>query len=148
MMSLSKFLLDGAGSGVYTAPPDIGVLQERAVAGGLAWVVLDLAGVADKAGFLARCDTAFSMPAWFGRNWDALADALEDLSWLPARGCVVHCRNGAEFARHSPADFSTALAILAAAATYWQTRGKLFAVLVDPEAARACRPALPPFPAG
>ncbi|MGW2997195.1 barstar family protein, partial [Streptomyces sp. NPDC001193] len=23
------------------------------------------------------------MPSWFGGNWDALADALIDLSWLP-----------------------------------------------------------------
>jgi hypothetical protein len=30
-----------------------------------------------------------AFPAWFGHNWDALADCLTDLSWLPAAGYVL-----------------------------------------------------------
>ena len=30
-----------------------------------------------------------AFPAWFGRRWDALADCLTDLSWLPGRGHVL-----------------------------------------------------------
>ncbi len=36
--------------------------------------------MSDKAGFLDVCATAFDLPRWFGRNWDALADSLSDRS--------------------------------------------------------------------
>ncbi|MFE4621335.1 barstar family protein [Streptomyces sp. NPDC056747] len=42
-------------------------------------VVLDLAGVTEKAALMDRCAVALKLPAWFGRNWDALADCLTDL---------------------------------------------------------------------
>ncbi|MFB7591782.1 barstar family protein [Streptomyces sp. NPDC056169] len=42
-------------------------------------VVLDLAGVTDKAALMDRCAVVLELPAWFGRNWDALADCLTDL---------------------------------------------------------------------
>ncbi|MFJ4714785.1 barstar family protein [Streptomyces sp. NPDC088785] len=45
--------------------------------------VLDLEGAVDKAAFMDRCATALDLPAWFGRNWDALADALGDAGQLP-----------------------------------------------------------------
>lgn len=49
------------------------------------WTVrrLDLGGVTDKAGFMDRCADALELPDWFGRNWDALADALSDPGQLP-----------------------------------------------------------------
>ena len=31
----------------------------------------------------------FSLPGYFGRNWDAVDECLRDLSWLPARGYVL-----------------------------------------------------------
>ncbi|MFI6422372.1 barstar family protein [Streptomyces sp. NPDC050842] len=42
-------------------------------------VVLDLSGVTDKAALMDRCAVTLALPAWFGRNWDALADCLTDL---------------------------------------------------------------------
>ena len=36
-----------------------------------------------KAELLDAVAEALEFPAWTGRNWDALADALADLSWLP-----------------------------------------------------------------
>jgi len=36
--------------------------------------------VHDNAGFLDVCATAFDLPRWFGRNWDALAGSLSDRS--------------------------------------------------------------------
>ncbi|MFJ9177185.1 barstar family protein [Streptomyces sp. NPDC102360] len=44
---------------------------------------LDLQGVVDKGGFMERCAAALELPSWFGRNWDALADALGDPAQLP-----------------------------------------------------------------
>lgn len=37
-----------------------------------------------KAELLDGFAAALRFPRWVGRNWDALADALGDLSWLPA----------------------------------------------------------------
>lgn len=37
----------------------------------------------DKASALAAFAAALDFPAWFGGNYDALADAVGDLSWLP-----------------------------------------------------------------
>ncbi|MFD4134023.1 barstar family protein [Streptomyces goshikiensis] len=53
-----------------------------AEAAGWATVRLDLAGVRSKAALMRRCGDALRVPGWFGGNWDALADALIDLSWL------------------------------------------------------------------
>ena len=131
MRDLATFLLDAANSGVYAAPAAVTALRKRADACGLAWMELDLAGVADKGTFLARCQAAFNLPASFGHNWDALADCFEDLSWQPARGYVVLCRDGAEFARRAPQDHALGLEILAAAATYWVASEKPFFVLLD-----------------
>ncbi|MEV1050365.1 barstar family protein [Streptomyces sp. NPDC049887] len=41
--------------------------------------VLDLHGVTAKKTFMERCAGDLGLPAWFGRNWDALADCLTDL---------------------------------------------------------------------
>jgi hypothetical protein len=50
---------------------------------------LDGARIRDKAGLLDACSDSLQFPAYFGYNWDALADCLADLSWLPDRGRVV-----------------------------------------------------------
>ena len=42
-----------------------------------------LRAAASKRGLLDGIADALEFPAWAGRNWDALADALGDLSWLP-----------------------------------------------------------------
>ncbi|MFF3493980.1 barstar family protein [Streptomyces sp. NPDC002795] len=44
---------------------------------------IDLHGVVDKDAFMDRCAAALGLPSWFGRNWDALADALSDPGQLP-----------------------------------------------------------------
>ena len=144
MKDPAKYLFDSANSGVYAAPANKAVVRRSAAADGLAWFELDLADVADKAAFLACCATAFSFPSSFGSNWDALADSLEDLSWLPAQGYIVFGRRGSAFARHAPQDFATALEIIDAAATYWRTQHKVFMLLLDVDT-RGSRN-LKPFP--
>jgi Barstar (barnase inhibitor) len=68
--------------GVYRV--DTGALASTLAASlrarGLASWVLDTADVCDKARFLDRCAADLRLPAWFGHNWDALTDALRDLS--------------------------------------------------------------------
>lgn len=133
MTELARFLLDSTNNGVYAAPASATVLKQAAAECGLAWFDLDLTGVAEKAAFLVRCRTAFSLPPSFGYNWDALADCLEDLSWEPARGYITFCHNGKAFARDVAEVFDVALDILVTAATYWQVKHKPFFALLDAE---------------
>ncbi|MEU4197504.1 barstar family protein [Kribbella sp. NPDC026611] len=82
MSSLRALLSAGLRPGVYRWPSDAPVADVRqdVEAAGWGFVLLDTSEVHDKTGFLDLCATAFDLPRWFGRNWDALADSLSDRS--------------------------------------------------------------------
>ncbi|MEV6381355.1 barstar family protein [Streptomyces sp. NPDC051773] len=91
-----------------------GTLAEVLSAGGWAYVGLDLTGVTDKPAFMDRCARAFDLPAYFGRNWDALADCLTDLSWAPpVRGRLVEVTGWQGYAGAEPNDWSIAREVFA-----------------------------------
>ncbi len=92
---------------------------------------VDLSGCTEKSELLARIAKALEFPAWFGSNWDALADCITDLGWRPAVGYVLILENGAELRRVQPEVFDTALAILADAAAAWKARGATFRTFVS-----------------
>lgn len=131
MKAPAPFPFAPAQSGVYAAPAAPAALHAAARAAGFAWFELDLQEVRTKPELLALCQQVFGLPPAFGHNWDALADSIADFSWRPAPGYVVLVRHGGAFARSSPEDFATALEILAAAATYWADRRKVFLALLD-----------------
>jgi RNAse (barnase) inhibitor barstar len=64
---------------------------------------------ATKAELLDDFARALRFPDWVGRNWDALSDALRDLSWLPQQPQVV-VWSGAS--KTDPAAYETALGVL------------------------------------
>ncbi|MFC5803845.1 barstar family protein [Streptomyces formicae] len=75
--------------------------------------VLDLHGVTDKPGFMERCAGDLELPAWFGRNWDALADCLTD---LPGdEGTLVLVLRWQEYAAARPREWATAQEVFAQA---------------------------------
>ena len=82
MSSLSTLLAEGLRPGVYRWPsaPGVDDVRRDAAAAGFGFVLLDTGEIHDKSGFLDLCATAFDLPRWFGRNWDALADSLSDRS--------------------------------------------------------------------
>jgi RNAse (barnase) inhibitor barstar len=82
MTDLRKVLSDGLRPGVYRWESKLTLDQVRRSVTKAGWnlVLLDTTSVHDKAGFLDVCATAFDLPRWFGRNWDALADSLSDRS--------------------------------------------------------------------
>jgi RNAse (barnase) inhibitor barstar len=102
---------------------------------GLDCVRIDLSGCDDKAEFLARTSRALGFPAWFGHNWDALADCLTDLGWRPASGYVLVFEHASELQKHEPEVFDTALAILGDVAIAWQARGATFRAFVSAQPA-------------
>ncbi len=64
---------------------------------------------ATKAELLAQFARALEFPGWVGRNWDALSDALQDLSWLPEGAHVVVWTGASEA---DPSAYETALEVL------------------------------------
>ncbi|MGW1883776.1 barstar family protein [Streptomyces sp. NPDC001970] len=75
--------------------------------------VLDLHGVTDKAAFMERCASDLEFPAWFGHNWDALADCLTD---LPGdEGTLVLVLRWQEYAAARPREWETAQEVFAQA---------------------------------
>jgi hypothetical protein len=82
-------------------------------------LVLDLDGVTDKAGLMDRCARDLSLPEWFGRNWDALADCLADPDLWPEgsqeRGLLVIVRGWRAYAEKRPEEWQVAEEIFAEA---------------------------------
>jgi hypothetical protein len=130
-------------SGVYLAPSDASVLRAAATRSTLAWMHLDTGTARNKMQFLTACARDLQFPVWFGGNWDALADCLQDFSWKPAPGHIVLWRGASTFAKAAPDDFATALEIFRDAAIYWKLRGRVFIALLD-EPVRSL--AVQPFP--
>jgi RNAse (barnase) inhibitor barstar len=124
-------ILRGGRAGVCAAPRLVGPLRAAAKRAGLVWLDLDLAGVADRDAFFRRCAAVFSLPDYFGRNWDALHECMLDFAGRGVPGAIVHWRRGTELARRAPEAVTTALEILGDAAAYWSASGRIFLVVVD-----------------
>nr|WP_258052973.1 barstar family protein [Streptomyces sp. Ru73] len=108
---------------------------DAALAAGWQGTVLDLEGVTDKAEFMTRAETALRLPSWFGRNWDALADCLGDLSWWPVHGgrlLVVRAWQG--YAAAEPDEWRAAESVLADAVARWRDTDTGLAVLLTRDA--------------
>ena len=107
-------LHDASLNGVYFVDDeDIEPIAEAAIAAALCVARLDLADCRDKTDLLQRLADALHFPAWFGHNWDALDDALHDLSWLPASGYVLLFEHADTLRDAAEDDFETLLDILA-----------------------------------
>ncbi|UWE09464.1 barstar family protein [Actinacidiphila bryophytorum] len=85
-------------------------------------LVLDLTDVGDRQAFMDRCTADLGLPDWFGRNWDALADCLTDLSWWPAEpgGRRLHVRGWHGFASALPREWRIVKDILRDAELFWR----------------------------
>jgi hypothetical protein len=70
-------------------------------------------------------------PSGFGRNWEALADCLSDLSWAePARGFLLLYEGWGMLARSEPESWSAAQRIMEGACAHWSGTSTPFAVLL------------------
>ena len=119
-------------NGIYRAPAHAEAVRAAARNAGLHWSVIDLRRVRGKDALLNAFAHALAFPDTFGGNWDALADSLQDLSWLPEPGWIVVLRGAADFAATAPEDYAVLLELLGAAANYWQRRQeRIFIVLAD-----------------
>lgn len=92
--------------------------------------MLDGDNIIDKPSFLNACAAAMHFPDYFGKNWDAFEECLNDLAWLPAPGYLLLYDNVEQFARNAPAEWHVAYEILADAVTNWQKDHIPFVVLL------------------
>ena len=123
-------------SGVYRTPAVSDGIRRSLPLNGR-WIEIDLGASRDKAHVLAAFAAAFELGDTFGRNWDALADALQDGEALRAEAYVVHLKDAGSAAPILGADWTTLLDVLSDAAGWWKRRGKPFIVLVDDAAGPA-----------
>ncbi|MCL7713780.1 barstar family protein [Stenotrophomonas mori] len=123
-------------AGVYAvASGDLGGLAAAARDAGLKVLRVDLEACTDKRTLLLRLGTQLDVPPGWGRNWDALADALGDLSWLPARGYALLFSGAGDLRRASRGEFDMLLDVLADAAAGWAGDGTPFWAFLELPAA-------------
>ncbi len=97
-------------------------------------VAVVLGPAASKAELLDEFARVLEFPGWVGRNWDALADALGDLSWLPAGEKVVVWVGADVLETRQPVAYRTALDVLRDGAARSIASGRPLTVLLAPSA--------------
>lgn len=120
---------DATHSGIFfVTSEDLEPLAEAAGMQGLRVCRVDLTDYADREGLFDRLTQALRLPGDFGRNWDALADSVRDLSWLKAPGYILLFDHAEGMRDTHEEDFDTLLDILEEAVDYWQEAGSPFFV--------------------
>jgi hypothetical protein len=119
MEDLRYLLKDTNGAGVYRLNCSPEALHDSVRRSDFVLFEADIAAAHGKGEVLAELARAIEAPDWFGHNWDALADALGDLSWRPAPGYVL-LLHGEYPGEETLAD------ILQATVEFWRKQGKPF----------------------
>lgn len=88
---------------------------------------------ASKPALLDAVAGALAFPAWTGRNWDALADALMDLSWLPAGPHALVWAAPERLRDADPEAYATAVEVLREAADTSTGSARPLTVLLVPD---------------
>lgn len=98
----------------------------------LGWTYFYLDGrrARDKRSFLETAADAMSFPPYFGHNWDAFEECVNDLSWAPAPGYVLLYDHVWWFACEHALDWQVARSIMTDACTQWAEHGTRFIVLL------------------
>ena len=126
MPALAQQLSNQEAAGSYTLGCSVETLRGAVDAAGFALFDTDLKGVKGKQNLLNALASAANFPPEFGANWDALADALCDLSWREAGGYVLLLRNASDTLGLSANDREIAQDIFADTVVYWRQRNKPF----------------------
>src|SRR5262245_2259166 len=94
--------------------------------------VVGVAAAPDKAAILSAFAAGLSFPDWIGRNWDALDDALRDLSWWPTgdRGRAIIVAGAGRLPDGLDREWPTLCDVLATAAQRWAGTPTPLGVLV------------------
>ena len=119
MEDLCYLLKDVNGAGVYRLNCSLEALHDSVQRADFTLFEADIASAHGKGEVLAELARAITAPDWFGHNWDALADALGDLSWNEAPGYVLLLRG------EQPGD-EMLDEIFRETVDFWRSEGKAF----------------------
>lgn len=92
---------------------------------------LDGAELKSKQELLSNLSHVMKFPGYFGGNWDALEECLNDLGWLPANGYVVQLKNADTFINCCPTDFDIFIQIIESVSRSWKKNDIEFVLLVE-----------------
>ncbi|MEW5903834.1 MAG: barstar family protein [Pseudomonadota bacterium] len=132
MSDLCERLQDMGEAGVYRLTCPVEVLHGNIALAELCCFEADVAQVQGKGALLTALAAAIQAPDWFGHNFDALADALGDLSWLAdeAPGYVLLLTHAGDTLGLLEADYAAVMDIFAETVAWWRSQGKPFWVFL------------------
>ena len=96
----------------------------------LRYLDVDLSHAEDRATLFFALAKGMRLPEYFGDNFDALADVLEDRDWLGKSGCAIRLGHATHYRKTHPHDWGTLEDILTEASSFWRERHVAFWVLV------------------
>ncbi|HLW99456.1 MAG TPA: barstar family protein [Candidatus Acidoferrales bacterium] len=108
---------------IHFLPPncvDLDGLRAASSKLGFAFFLIDAGHTQSVSPLLDRFAEAMNFPSYFGLNWDALLDLLQDLSWDSAKGYVLTLSNADPLLRLENNGFSVLLRVLESAIRSWR----------------------------
>ncbi|OQA42798.1 MAG: Barstar (barnase inhibitor) [Chloroflexi bacterium ADurb.Bin325] len=115
--TLHDLLAGATPPGVYRLPARASLRTVQRMAAQHGWRVYRIMGrrIADKPTFLAESARSLHFPKYFGHNWDAFEESLNDLAYDAAGRTLVLFDHAGRLAAAEPEEFAVALDILRAA---------------------------------
>lgn len=80
---------------------------------------------------LRQLSQVMKFPDYFGSNWDALEECLNDLSWLSAKGYAIQFTNADNFINNSLSDFRIFAQIVESVSKRWKVDKIGFTLIVE-----------------
>ena len=107
-------------------------IRGRLAVAGWATALVPLEGATDKGAIIEAFAGGLAFPDWVGRNWDALDDALRDLSWWPPgpRGRLIVVRGASRATTGTAGDREIVRDVLETAAASWSLTDSPLVVLL------------------
>jgi hypothetical protein len=137
-------LADAGWGGVFHLGPDARAAAQAAASAGLLVAYVDIGHAHDKEHFAEHVAEALRFPEVTAPDWNGFSRALQDLSWMPAKGWVVILEKSKHFCAGHRHEFEDAMRAMAAAAEYWRRQGRPFWTLIGgPEGWKSGWPDIP-----
>jgi RNAse (barnase) inhibitor barstar len=126
-IALDTLITQAENAGVFfITESDFDAIEMAAQENDAHFCKIDLAQCHTKAQLLDAVASGLHFPPSFGKNWDALADCLNDLSWLTSEIFVIYFSNADRYRDAHEEDFKTLIEILEETSTHWSEQNSPF----------------------